>query len=228
VLISALGPKGLAITREIADGLFSVNNQSARPTTPTNSPGPPSASTAPSSRTRSHRTPHAYVPPPAPDTPWPTTRHTNSAAHTATRRPRLAESDHRPARARTPPRRTRPAPGRTQPRTKPRGPPAAGKRSPPPQSQDHPHTSPNNSPATPTRASPKSSTNPPTLTWASSNASSQSPNQHHHRADTPADGRAPVPRWSSCRHFRRAGASGPQFCRELSSGPASGAGWPAG
>jgi 5,10-methylenetetrahydromethanopterin reductase len=27
VLISALGPKGLAITREIADGLFSVNNQ---------------------------------------------------------------------------------------------------------------------------------------------------------------------------------------------------------
>jgi 5,10-methylenetetrahydromethanopterin reductase len=27
VLISALGPKGLAITREIADGLFSVNNE---------------------------------------------------------------------------------------------------------------------------------------------------------------------------------------------------------
>src|SRR5260221_12648881 len=27
VLISALGPKGLAITREIADGLFTVNNQ---------------------------------------------------------------------------------------------------------------------------------------------------------------------------------------------------------
>jgi 5,10-methylenetetrahydromethanopterin reductase len=27
VLISALGPKGLAVTREIADGLFSVNNQ---------------------------------------------------------------------------------------------------------------------------------------------------------------------------------------------------------
>jgi 5,10-methylenetetrahydromethanopterin reductase len=27
VLVSALGPKGLAITREIADGLFSVNNQ---------------------------------------------------------------------------------------------------------------------------------------------------------------------------------------------------------
>jgi 5,10-methylenetetrahydromethanopterin reductase len=29
VLISALGPKGLAVTREIADGLFSVNNQTA-------------------------------------------------------------------------------------------------------------------------------------------------------------------------------------------------------
>jgi 5,10-methylenetetrahydromethanopterin reductase len=28
VLLSALGPKGLAVTREIADGLFSVNNQS--------------------------------------------------------------------------------------------------------------------------------------------------------------------------------------------------------
>ncbi|MFF1628599.1 LLM class flavin-dependent oxidoreductase [Streptomyces sp. NPDC058272] len=182
VLVSALGPKGLAITREIADGLFTVNGETAH------------AHEFTWAALGIHGTvlgeDEPLDSPRVRGTAGPGNALAYHAAYEFAATPRLCPVD-KPGSTPSPP---TPTPNATSPfttstspasvrRTAPPGTPAAGRRSPPPPSPEPPTASARHSAPTPGTASPKSSTSPPAPTSpANSNASSPSPAPYEPRS----------------------------------------------
>lgn len=184
VLISALGPKELAITHEIADGLFSVNNQTSHarefPWATLGIHGTVVEDNEPldSARVRAAAGPGLAL----------AYRATYEFGGDVTQLPggqnwlKVINAQPNATSQCT----TNTSSDSTRP-TKQRGPPGVGELSPPRPSPGRLRASPNNSPTTPIKASPKSSTNPrgPTSP-ASSNALSPSPkkpNRHFNREE---------------------------------------------
>jgi hypothetical protein len=184
VLISALGPKELAITHEIADGLFSVNNQTSHarefPWATLGIHGTVVEDNEPldSARVRAAAGPGLAL----------AYRATYEFGGDVTQLPggqnwlKVINAQPNATSQCT----TNTSSDSTRP-TKQRGPPGVGELSPPRPSPGRLRASPNNSPTTSIKASPKSSTNPrgPTSP-ASSNALSPSPkkpNRHFNREE---------------------------------------------